>query len=181
MNFVGIDPSTKTGIVRMDEAGNVLFKTEINESVGSFPTEPGRINDVICKTLRCINRDDIVAIEGFSFNSTGSYVGQQYAIGWGIRIGLHVRGQKYIEVSPHQLKKFVTGKGAGRKEDLILPIFQRWGFQDTSDNIRDGFVLAQIARALHVPQQLIKPQQEVINAILNPPSQKPKTKKPRGK
>lgn len=165
--YVGIDPSTKTGIVRLDATGNVLLETEINEGVASDLTDPGRINNVICKTLRSIRKDDVVVIEGFSHGSKGAFVGQQYAIGWGIRIGLHVRRQKYIEVAPSQLKKFATGKGKGKKEDLILPIYQRWGFESWSDNIRDAFVLAQIARSLWEPVRLIKPQQEVIEALKN--------------
>jgi crossover junction endodeoxyribonuclease RuvC len=175
--YVGIDQSTKTGVVALDPSGNVLERVEI---VGEGP-DPGRINDVVIRTLRMIQRTDRVAIEGFSHNSTGAYVGQQYAIGWAIRIGLYVRKQPYVEVAPSQLKKFATGVGRGGKEDLILPIFKRWGFEHPSDNVRDAFVLAQIVRAIHEPVQLIKPQQEVIHNLLHPPKKTSKSKNKRGK
>ncbi|MEC0125323.1 crossover junction endodeoxyribonuclease RuvC [Paenibacillus pabuli] len=178
--YVGIDPSTKTGVVILDAAGNVLKNIEIQ---GQGEEEPGRINDVVVRTLRLIERADVVAIENFSFQSTGSFVGQQYAIGWAIRIGLYHRKQKYIEVAPNSLKKFATGVGKGSKEDLILPIFKRWGFEHESDNVRDAFVLAQIVRAIHQPIQLTKPQQEVIHNLLHPPKKTTtsKTKTKRGK
>lgn len=171
--YVGIDPSTKTGVAILDASGTVIDRVEI---VGQGE-DPGRINDVVIRTLRMIQRTDRVAIEGFSHASTGAYVGQQYAIGWAIRIGLYVRKQKYIEVAPNSLKKFATGVGKGSKGDLILPIFKRWGFEHPSDNVRDGFVLAQIIRAIHEPVDLTKPQKEVIRNLLNPSPKKPANKK----
>ncbi|APQ57686.1 hypothetical protein VK72_02370 [Paenibacillus polymyxa] len=171
--YVGVDPSTNTGVAILDPSGAVLDRVEI---VGEGE-DPGRINDVVIRTLRMIQRTDRVAIENFSFNSRGSYVGQQYAIGWAIRIGLYVRKQKYLEVAPSQLKKFATGVGKGSKEDLIIPLFEQWGFQHKSDNVRDGFVLAQIIRAVHEPVNLTRPQKEVIHKLLNPSPKKPTTKK----
>ncbi|HAF97517.1 MULTISPECIES: hypothetical protein [Paenibacillus] len=172
--YVGVDHSTKTGVAILDPDGNVLKRIEI-QADGAL--DAGRINDVVVRTLRLIQPTDKVAIEGFSHGSTGSFVGQQYAIGWAIRIGLHVRKQKYIEVAPTQLKKFATGVGKGSKDDLILPIFKRWGFEHPSDNVRDAFVLAQVIRAIHEPVELTKPQQEVIHNIINPPAKKPANKK----
>lgn len=172
--YVGVDHSTKTGVAILDPHGNVLKRIEI-QADGAL--DAARINDVVVRTLRLIQPTDKVAIEGFSHGSTGSFVGQQYAIGWAIRIGLYVRKQKYIEVAPTQLKKFATGVGKGSKEELILPIFKRWGFEHPSDNVRDAFVLAQVIRAIHEPVQLTKPQQEVIHNIINPPAKKPAKKK----
>ncbi|WP_426332663.1 hypothetical protein ACN9MH_15230 [Paenibacillus silvae] len=176
--YVGIDPSTKTGIVIIDPAGTVIESIEIE---GQGDSDPGRINDVVVRTLRLIKASDRVAIENFSFQSTGSFVGQQYAIGWAIRIGLYHRKQKYIEVAPNSLKKFATGVGKGSKDTLILPIFKRWGFEHESDNVRDAFVLAQIVRAIHEPIQLTKPQKEVIQNLLHPPKKTSKPKTKRGK
>lgn len=175
--YVGIDPSTKTGVVILDAEGNVLENIEI-QGEGE---DPGRINDVVVRTLRLIERTDCVAIENFSHGSTGAYVGQQYAIGWAIRIGLYVRKQPYIEVAPNSLKKFATGVGKGSKDELILPIYKRWGFEHPSDNVRDAFVLAQIIRSMHEPVQLIKPQQEVIHNLMHPPKKTNKSKSKRGK
>lgn len=178
MRFVGIDQSTKTGVTILDPSGNVLKAVELK---GEGEEDAARINDVVVRTLRLISPTDKVAIEGFSHGSTGAFVGQQYAIGWAIRIGLYVRKQKYIEVAPSQLKKFATGTGKGSKEELILPIFKRWGFEHPSDNVRDAFVLAQVIRAIHEPVQLTKPQQEVIQNLNNPAAIKAAKKTKRGK
>lgn len=168
--YLGIDPSTKTGIVAIDAAGNVLEAVEVNKT-GDDPDRMCRIIDALINLLL---PDDILTIEGFSFASKGAFVGQQYGIGWGIRMGLHRAGFSYIEATPSQLKKFATGKGVGKKEDLILPISDRWGFRNKSDNVRDAFVLAQIGRAIHEPVKLLAYQQDVIEAIRNPKSKKSK-------
>ncbi|WP_433943389.1 hypothetical protein [Paenibacillus sp. SN-8-1] len=168
IRYVGIDQSTKTGVTILDPDGNVLKAVEIQ---GEGQRDEAIINDVVIRTLRLIQPMDRVAIEGFSYGSTGAFVGQQYAIGWAIRIGLYVRKQPYVEVAPTQLKKFVMGVGRGTKEELILPIYKRWGFEHSSDNVRDAYVLAQVIRAMHEQVPLIKPQQEVIHNLLHPPLQ----------
>ncbi|MNF08404.1 hypothetical protein D3C80_2088240 [compost metagenome] len=59
---------------------------------------------------------------------------------------------------------------------MVLPIFKHWGFDHKSDNVRDAFVLAQIARSVRSGTFIAKYQQEVIQAILEPNKDKKKTK-----
>ncbi|MEC5422103.1 hypothetical protein QGM71_01170 [Virgibacillus sp. C22-A2] len=150
MNYIGIDPSTKTGLVILNVEGNVLLEKEITTKEKS---DPARFVDITKQIIPFINEGDKVLIEGFSYGSRGRGVSTQYGIGWAIRIKLLklVRSKyisDYIEVSPNTLKKFATGKGNVKKEDMILPINDRWGYRNGSDNIRDAYVLAQIGRAL---------------------------------
>ncbi|CRF29172.1 Uncharacterised protein [Mycobacterium tuberculosis] len=74
------------------------------------------------------------------------------------------------------MKKFATGKGNAKKDEMVLPIYRKWGFEHGSDNVRDAFVLAQIARVLSpdVELQVTKEQLEVLQAIKNPPEKKRK-------
>ncbi len=57
-------------------------------------------------------------------------------------------------VSPHQLTKFVTGKGQGAKDNMLLEVYKRWGVEFPAiasgqrNNAADSYGLAQIARAL---------------------------------
>ncbi|MNT79748.1 hypothetical protein D3C72_2191240 [compost metagenome] len=59
---------------------------------------------------------------------------------------------------------------------MVLPIYKHWRFEHESDNVRDAFVLAQIARSVRMGTFITKYQQEVIKAILTPNATKKKTK-----
>jgi crossover junction endodeoxyribonuclease RuvC len=170
--FVGIDPSTKTGLVVLDEHGQVIRAKELT-GVGN--RDPKRMVTLIDEVISFITADDVICIEGFGFASQQAI--QLGGIGWGIRMALFRRGFAYTDVSPAQVKKFATGKGNTKKDEMVLPIYKRWGFEHSSDNVRDAFVIAQIAYALsNETLNLSKPQLEVINAIKNP-SEKKKRKK----
>lgn len=169
--YVGIDPSTKTGLVVLDETGELWEAREIERS----GTDPARMYNLISSVMEYICDKDIVVIEGFGFASqTGFLLG---GIGWGIRLDLYHRGIKYTEVAPAALKKFTGCKGNAKKDELGVEIYKRWGFEHKSDNVRDAFVLAQISRALHEPVKLITQQREVIEVIQSPPAKKSKKRK----
>jgi crossover junction endodeoxyribonuclease RuvC len=181
MRFVGIDPSTKTGFVALGADGEVLRRKEL---YGVGGEDPKRMIFLIDEIMAHLQPGDMICIEGFANGAKGSYVGQMFGIGWGIRMALMRRGWKYTEVSPGQLKKFATGKGNAAKEDMILPLSKNWGFENGSDNIRDGFVLAQIARGLQkmsevdeLLNEFYQYQLEVLNTIKNPTIKAKKSKK----
>lgn len=166
--FIGIDPSTKTGLVILNQDGNILDTIEITAK-GS---DPGRMADIIATTIDNLERGDLVAIEGFGFASQSGFL--LGGIGWGIRVGMYLADIQYKEVAPAALKKFASGKGNTKKDELAVHIFKHWGFESKSDNIRDAYVLAQIARAIRMGTAATKYQQEVVQAILAPPKQKGK-------
>lgn len=179
MRFIGLDPSTKTGFVALDESGQVLRAKELT---GLGSKDPKRMITLIDDVISHIHKEDFIVIEGFGFASQQAI--QLGGIGWGIRMALTRRGFKYIEASPSQVKKFCTGKGNSAKDAMIIPMYKHWGFEHPSDNVRDAYVMAQIAKSLYLDQIgdleiLHKYQDEVIQAILNPPvkAKKKKVKK----
>jgi crossover junction endodeoxyribonuclease RuvC len=48
---------------------------------------------------------------------------------------------------------------------MVLPIYKRWGFEHNSDNVRDAFVLAQMAKAITNPSNLTSFQTEAIQKV----------------
>lgn len=163
MKYIGIDPSTKTGFVVLDEAGRVLEAKEI--------TKPGKdpsrmffmINAIINDVIKHKNQKLILAIEGFGYASQQAiHLG---GIGWGIRMKLFENDIDYIDVAPAQLKKFTGAKGNAKKDILAVEIFKRWRFESKSDNIRDAYVLAQIARAMNNKTGIAKFQSEIVESI----------------
>ncbi|MNR93676.1 Crossover junction endodeoxyribonuclease RuvC [compost metagenome] len=171
MRFVGIDPSSETGLVILDRDGNYEDGFEI---VPSGATRTEVIDDIVNKIMDNIEPGDEVAIEGFSYGSTGKGVDFQYGLGHAIRLELYRSEFKWTEVTPTQVKKFATGKGTTKKENMILPIMRHWGFEHNSNNVRDAFVLAQVARSLRLGVTCVEYQKDVIQAILEPPAKQKK-------
>lgn len=175
MRFIGIDPSTATGLVELDGLGNVIRKEEVILDTGMFSTA-AQIKDYGKKIVDSLPSDCLVCIEGFSFGSKGQGVSTQYGVGFAIRFALIERGMVWVESPPSQVKKFATGKGNASKESMILPLYKHWNFEHDSDNVRDAFVLAQMALSIRMGTASTKYQEEVIQAILGGPKSKKKTK-----
>ncbi|CAM3879049.1 hypothetical protein COLU111180_12175 [Cohnella lubricantis] len=187
VRYVGIDPSTKTGFVALDEAGNVLRAKELT-GVGN--KDPKRMASLIGEVMQFVQPDDVICIEGFGFASQQAI--QLGGIGWGIRIALWRRGLKYTEVAPDQVKKFVgvsswTGeKGSKRrlsdkekKAVVMAAVRERFAFFHPNHNVNDAYIMAQIARGLtpDIEMQITREQLEVLQAIRSPTEKKPKRKK----
>ncbi|MFJ8266794.1 hypothetical protein [Peribacillus asahii] len=160
--YVGIDPSTKCGLVILKH-GEVHVAEEIKTKVA---TDPQRFMDLAVQLRKNILETDVICIEGFSYGSKGQGVSTQYGIGWMIRAELIRNGYSYTDVPPTSLKKFASGKGNTKKEELVLPIYKRWGFESNSDNIRDAYVLARMAQALHEDIELTAFQKEALKKVV---------------
>lgn len=69
-------------------------------------------------------------------------------------------------VQPTSLKKFVTGKGNAKKNEMLLGVFKKWGVEYSNDNLADAFALAKVAEAISEnTTDLPKYQQEVIQGL----------------
>ena len=161
MRYVGIDLSTKTGLVII-LGSEIIVETEIKVD---YKEDPSRMYDIVMKVVSLLKKDDVICIEGFSYGSKGKGIGFQFGIGHLLRVELFKRDIPYKLVTPSQLKKFVTGKGNTSKENMILPIFKRWGYEHESDNVRDAFILAKIAEATQGNVELTKYQREIANEV----------------
>lgn len=89
-----------------------------------------------------------VAIEGYSYHSVGRLC-QLGEIGGVLRRDLWGAGIQYVELSPAELKKFVSGKGSASKETMIHSVLRHYGV-DThdDDDLADAVGLAVFARVL---------------------------------
>lgn len=156
--YVGVDPSTKTGLVII-ENGEIVVAEELKPKVTS---DPARFMNLAFQVKKYLKETDTICIEGFSYGSKGKGVSTTYGIGWMIRAELFRDGYTYTEIPPTSVKKFATGKGNVDKDGMVLPIYKKWGFESDSDNIRDAFVLAKIAEALKEPKDLTAYQKEAL-------------------
>ena len=163
--YYGIDPSSSTGIVILDDFGSVIHEEEIKIK---HRIDPLRMIE-ICKIIKShLNpTTDRVAIEGFSYGSKGRGVSFQYGLGWVIRAMLFIEGIDYIEVTPSQVKKFACNKGNAKKTDLIKPVEEKWGYTHKSDNVIDAYILARIVYSMDNQETLKLYEKKVINDLIN--------------
>lgn len=178
MNTVGIDPSGNTGYA--DIGNDKLF--EIAKDDEDYVK---RARAVVDELDFWLGNDDIVCIEDFAYGAKGQAVSFQFGLGFMIRDLMNARGIKYYEVTTGELKKFCGASGNAKKEEMILPIYKRWGFEHKSDNVRDAYILSRIAQAITegpmwCAVHLTKPQIAIVEAVTkrrDNPTTKNKAKK----
>jgi crossover junction endodeoxyribonuclease RuvC len=59
------------------------------------------------------------------------------------------------------LKKYATGKGTSKKQEMLLQIYKRWGVEFSDDNAADAYALARLAGGLTID----KIEAEVVEKI----------------
>ena len=74
---------------------------------------------------------------------------------------------QYIDVAPKQLKKFACNNGNVKKEQMVEPILEKWGFKGRTDNITDAYVLAKMAHGMFYQTKLLPYEQNIISDLLN--------------
>jgi Holliday junction resolvasome RuvABC endonuclease subunit len=50
-----------------------------------------------------------------------------------------------LQIPPMTLKKFASGKGTSKKQEMLLQIYKRWGMEFSDDNAADAYALARLA------------------------------------
>jgi len=55
-----------------------------------------------------------------------------------------------LKVPPMTLKKYASGKGNAKKQEMLLQIYKRWGMEFNDDNAADAYGLARIAAESHI-------------------------------
>lgn len=164
VRYVGIDPSLSgTGLVILDENANVIEALSLKAGKEEDPLRFMKLTEKIMKYIDTAT--DKVVIEGFSFGSRGAGVSKMYGIGWCIRVYLEMNSVQWGEVAPTALKKFASNRGNAKKEDIVLPVFKKWGFEGNSNDITDAYVLARMAWSMYNHEDLLEYEKEVLKKI----------------
>jgi crossover junction endodeoxyribonuclease RuvC len=186
MRYVGIDPSTKTGFVALDQHGQVIRAKELT---GVGDVDPRRMTTLIDEIIAHVKPGDLICIEGFPFDTQRAMFAG--GLHHGIRNELFKRKLPYHEVAPNAVKKFVnvTGwvgekgskkrlTGPEKKKEVMKSVVEHFGFEHKSDNVNDAFILAQISLKIHWWNEVSKSmpiyQYEVIETIIKPQEKKAK-------
>ena len=147
--IIGIDPSlVSTGYCTIDRHRRVLDQGRIETKKLRGPERLKYIKEELTHILYRFDNIDFVCIEDYSFGSQGRAVFQIGELGGVIRVLLYESIIPYIEIAPTCLKKFVTGKGNSKKDEVMLHVFKRWGFEAKNSDEADAYALAQMGIAI---------------------------------
>lgn len=150
--IVGLDLSlTSTGISSI--CPKVLSIVTRIEKTSSSMSYMGRYNKLIesIKSEIPSNGDIIFFIEGYSFGSFGKSSSASYLIELSgiLKYDLWKAGISYKIVPPTLLKKFITGKGNAKKEDIKLHIYKRYGMEFAVSDSADAYGLMALGGAYY--------------------------------
>lgn len=149
---IGIDPSlTGTAVCVMRRDGSHEMHRFTSKPATGVCGRVERYMELTNQVFGVIDPESgtTVCIEGYSFasNGQGVYLGEYGGI---LRRMLcrqqhNCGGEPPIEIPPHSLKKFATGKGNGDKLAVCLAIQKRYGVDFKTNDEYDAYALARIA------------------------------------
>jgi crossover junction endodeoxyribonuclease RuvC len=113
-------------------------------------------------------KTDLAVIEGLAFMARNSVsLVQLSALNYMVREYLYINKIPFLIVAPSTLKKFVTGRGNAKKDEMLLETYKRFGESFNNDNLCDAFGLAHCGSAVLGDKQYVtmKQQEEVIKLL----------------
>ena len=149
MIVIGIDASLTCTAVVMGRSPDIA-KVTLHKSkpLGASASDRcARYNQLVAGIMKSIRGYDIVDgekvrifLEGYSFGSkfARETLGE---LGGLIRWHLVDLDDDLIEVPPTTLKKFVTGKGGAKKEQMMLRCQMNWGYEAQGNDDADAYGL----------------------------------------
>lgn len=177
MRYVGIDQSyTGFAFVSIDADGN-----DVSGNLKSF--DP-KVNTGIERLLSIYQHlfnlfteaGDVahICIEGYA---NGAKFGREQAgeLGAIVKLAVYDYFDRFDDdhgdlryptiVTPSSLKKFVTGNGAAKKNNMLLAVFKKWGFETSDDNLADAYSLARVAMAVHTGETELAYEKEALKSV----------------
>lgn len=148
IRYCGVDPSVSgTGLVIMSKDGEVLQAKSIKAGKEEDPLRFMKLTEELVKHLDPAT--DKILIEGFSYGSKGRGISVTYGTGWCMRIYFEQLGFQWQEVPPSSLKKYASDHGNASKKLVGKAVKRKWGFESSSDDIVDAYVLARMAWSMY--------------------------------
>ena len=132
---------------------------------------PERLVHLRDRLLNVVWGADRVGYEGYSFGSKGQAVISLGELGGIYRVALWEHGIRILEVPPGVLKKFATGNGNAKKEQMIAEAIRRLGYTGHSDDEADALWLREMWRQHYDVSDITLPksQLQVLEGLEWPP------------
>ena len=126
---------TCTGVCRDGQCSRISTKLR------GWPRLERIVSDITDAAVGC----DVGVIEGYSFGSKGRSVFQIAELGGIVRWELLDRGLLIVDVPPSSLKRYATGRGNAGKDEMIAAAIRRFGFEGSSNDEADAYLLWHMA------------------------------------
>ena len=96
------------------------------------------------------NKNDIkeIAMEGTVLASHSALVLGELAAT--VKLFLWALKIRPLQIPPMTLKKYTTGKGNAKKQEMLLHIYKHWGIEFDNDNAADAYSLGRLARDVYI-------------------------------
>ena len=138
MRVIGLDLSTKVGLALVEGPGKAVVHTRAIEykKLTGMP----RVNALVGEIMQAVEqlKPDFAVVEDYAVSQFGGAAICSIEIGTVLRFILWQNDFPFVCVSPTALKKFVTGKGQSKKENMILEVYKRYGFEAPTNDIADA-------------------------------------------
>lgn len=69
-----------------------------------------------------------------------------------------------LKIPPMTLKKYASGKGNAKKQEMLMQIYKRWGIEFNDDNAADAYALGRLAGGLKID----KVEEAIVEQITDP-------------
>lgn len=69
-----------------------------------------------------------------------------------------------LQIPPMTLKKYASGKGTSKKQEMLLQIYKRYGVEFNDDNAADAYALARLAGGIVIDEI----EQKVVEQVQDP-------------
>lgn len=185
---LGLDASlTHTGsallAISSDEHSEQTFKPKTLGVTRLLEVEKWLENLMAEVTIKHYSKVKYVMLEGYAY-SAFNQAHQMGELGGIIRRFFYLRNIPIRVVSPKTLKKWITGRGDGDKNLILVKAFRKWGIEFSDDHTCDAFGLAKLGKAMYyietgkVPiDSLAQFEREVIKVVEASSRPKPPKKK----
>jgi Holliday junction resolvasome RuvABC endonuclease subunit len=144
MNILALDVATKTGFCTKTAFGLWDFTVKRDESSGMRLIRfKSKLKEII--PIEEINLVVFERSQGFHQNA----VIVQSELHGCLKLFCEESGIEYRAFSPGEIKKFATGKGNAKKEDMIKSAQEKYGYNGNDDNEADAIHLYQLAKSMY--------------------------------
>lgn len=150
LSILGLDVSTKTGAVMFSRHGEVVVQKELvlkplqNDKLVHRMYRAVELFHSV-RDLVVIERPGLVVFEGYGYANAHT-LALLVELGSMARHACIYSKVPYIDVAPPTLKKFVTGTGNAKKDQMRLAVYKKWKFEHDSDNVVDAYALARLGQ-----------------------------------
>lgn len=169
MRVLGLDMSTCSGVAIVDSAEGVMYAADVKAP--SSHKDMQRVNSILTPImeLRAEYAPDAILMEDYFVSKFGGASIVSIEIGAILRFCLWQEETVWGTATASVLKKFVTGSGKAKKDQMVLEVFKRFGYSSKSNDIADAVGLGYLGLAMlgHPYPKLTRPQLDAAKSAFD--------------